>query len=285
MAIDKDLNRAFNLRFGVDLPGGWNLNHFILNQLKHSTCRAFKEQPMSPELLEALMAAAQSSPSSGTLQTYSVIAIRDKEQLSKFYSNDVFINILGKTSDPQNIKALKTCSVFLIWVADLHRIDKLLQELKIENSDIPDKIINQVHTAECQLKAIVDTTIFAQSFTMCAESMNLGVMYCGWLRQMPIEFLEREFNLPKLTFPLFGMCVGYPDQERSIRPRYDTDTILHMEKYKDFNGFNDMKNYEDRYTSRPSQQTFKLTILDRIGNTALHNWTGAALNYMGFKFK
>jgi hypothetical protein len=117
--------------------------------------------------------------------------------------------------------------------------------------------------------------------------MDLGVMYCGWLRQFPIEYLEQEFNLPKLTFPLFGMCVGYPNQERSIKPRYDTDTILHIGKYKDFNGFDDIKNYEARYdsTSRPSQRTYKMTLLDRLSDDLSKNWIGPALKYMGFKFK
>ena len=112
-------------------------------------------------------------------------------------------------------------------------------------------------------------------------------MYCGWLRQFPIKYLEQEFNLPKLTFPLFGMCVGYPDQERSIRPRYDTNTILHKGKYKDFNGFDDIQNYEYRYsnTSRHSQRTFKIALLDRLAYEKSKKWIGSALKHMGFKFK
>ena len=289
METDDELNRTFNLRFGVDYPG-WSLTDYIVNHIQRSTCRIFTDTPLNQGLLDALVVAAQSAPTSGMLQTYSIIAITDKEQLAKFYSTPMFANILGLTSDPPNTNALKTCSVFLIWVADLHRLDKLLQEIKVEDPDISDEIIDQVHTAEYQLKAIIDTTIAAQSFVMCAESMGLGTMYCGWLRQFPIEYLEQEFNLPKLTFPLFGMCVGYPAQERSIRPRYDTNTILHKEKYKDFNGFDDIQNYMYRYNRtgfhrRDSQRTFKMTIVDRLGVEKSKKWIGSALKYMGFKFK
>jgi FMN reductase (NADPH) len=284
-----DLDRVFNKRFGPDWPS-WALNDYILNQICRGTHRNFLDRPLNPGLLEALIAAAQSSPTSGTLQSYSVIAITDKETLAKFYATPRLKNILGDSADPLNKQALDTCAVFLIWLADLHRNDVILKDLKKQDPSIPDYLLEQFDTAEYQLKGIIDATIAAQSFVMCAESMNLGTMYCGWLRQMPIEFLEKEFNLPKKTFPLFGMCVGYPAVERSISVRIKTHTILHKEKYQDISGISDMQDYIDRYEARNAgrrldQKKFKDVFLNRISYDKSKAWIGDALRYMGFKFK
>ena len=295
------LKRVFGIRFGKPFPEHWALNDFIKNQLCRSTHRNFIDKPLNPELLEALMAAAQSSPTSGTFQNYSVmgynsgliccvIAITDKNVLSKFYSSPRLKNILGKDADPLNVQALETCSVFLIWLADLHRTDVILQELKKQDPTIPEEVMDQPNTAEYQLKGIIDATIAAQTLVMCAESMGLGTMYCGWLRQMPIEFLEEEFNLPNLTVPLFVMCIGYPRMQRSISVRYNTETILHYNQYKDINGLEDISGYIERYdlknkTRREDQKTFKDVMVNRLSFDKSKEWVSSALKHMGFKFK
>jgi hypothetical protein len=80
------------------------------------------------------------------------------------------------------------------------------------------------------LLAAVDTAIAAQNAGLAAESMGLGFCYIGAIRNKPREVIQL-LGLPRLTFPLVGMTLGWPAKIPMIRPRLPLDTILHWEQY------------------------------------------------------
>lgn len=283
-------NRNYKIRFGKEIPYT-ELTDTIDRQLNRYTIRHFDNTPVEPELLELLIASAQCSATSGYLQNYSVIAIPKDEayQILEYENNKSILGIGGK--DSQNSIAFETCSFVLVWIADLYRTNLLVNQLP----EVDPEVANQAHTAEYHLKAIVDTTIVAQSFAMSAESTGLGVMYWGALRQLPIELLEKNLNLPKLTFPLFGMLVGYPhrlsfDTYKTVRPRLDTSTVLHYSTYKKINNANDLGKYTERVKIRnakdkDSQQDVDSLLVDRLHVTKFKKLISHSLSYMGFTFK
>ena len=60
----------------------------------------------------------------------------------------------------------------------------------------------------------------AQNVAVAAESMGLGTNFFGnVLNDVPriVELLK----LPKLTFPVLGLTMGFPDQEPQLKPRMD----------------------------------------------------------------
>jgi nitroreductase len=242
----------------------------LINQLcKRSTCRSFINRPLENDLLEYLLSISQSSSTSGMLQTYSVLSLESDKEKDKLLNDPKIVDILGR-QDSWNVSAIKNCSAFLIWIADLHRIEFILQDL-YTNKKIDIEILNQVTRAEYHLKAIVDTTILAQSFSLCAESLGLGIMYCGAARLIPATFFEQNFNLPKLTFPIFGMAVGYPAQNRynPIKPRMPTDMILHRGNYKRIQTMSDFDNYNKLHlkllrTDSAEERTFIDRVIERL---------------------
>ncbi|MNZ60385.1 Oxygen-insensitive NADPH nitroreductase [compost metagenome] len=57
-------------------------------------------------------------------------------------------------------------------------------------------------------------------------------MYIGALRNN-LQAVVEELRLPPLVYPVFGLCVGYPDPDKpaQIKPRLPQSLILHRETY------------------------------------------------------
>lgn len=274
----------YQQRYGLPVPTPEAIaNEFITNLLKRTSCRKFQDRPLEPGVLELLIAAAQSAPTSGMLQTWSVIALTTPEEKAKLFNGPYNHLIIGNL-DSQNTIAINTASVVLIWLADLSRL-----ELILENVDTTDVTKAQITRAEYHLKAIIDATIAAQTFFMAAESMDIVGTYCGAIRQLPIEFFETEFNLPKYTFPVFGTIHGYDtaDAYRSVRPRLPLELVLHQGAYNKMENLSQINEYNKVHTqrSRPDQSTFEKRVVERLKPTPSKEAIGNALRRAGFDFK
>ncbi len=188
-------------------PAPWNA---VLDRLlSHRSVRAYRPDPLPPGTLEMLVAAAQSASSSSNLQLWSVIAVEDPACKAK----------LSAVAAGQ--KHVVDAPLFLVWLADLSRAQRL--------SDVP---LEGLPYLETFMVAIVDAALAAQNATVAAESMGLGTVYIGALRNDP-EAVAAALSLPPGVFAVFGMCVGHPDPERpaDVKPRLPQSVVLHREQY------------------------------------------------------
>lgn len=89
------------------------------------------------------------------------------------------------------------------------------------------------------LMASVDASLAAQNASLAAESIGLGVVFLGVMRNAAEE-VARLINLPPYNFVTFGMAVGHPDPDRpgGIRPRPAQAVMLHHDRY-DQSGYRD----------------------------------------------
>ena len=277
-----DLN-SFQSRFGLPLDApDVPLSEYIESQLARSTVRDFTQEALVPGTLEVLLATAQSASTSGGLQTYSVLALTKQEDKEKLFSTKESRNAIGAI-DSRNVKVIMSAPVFLIWIADLARVDFLLNKIH-KTTPFDAEILRQTSRAEYHLKAIIDTTIAAQAFASAAESMKLGIMYCGAIRQIPVELFEKEFGLPKLTFPIFGMAVGHPAPlalNQRVKPRLQTKTILHNGKYEP-TSFNEVLEYNKVYSDGKYNYTERL--VERMAVSWTKTNVSNSLRNMGFNF-
>ena len=185
------------------------------------------------------------------------------------------------------------CAVFLIWLADLHRVDNILRA-HAEERNISDDLLLQTSRAEYHLKAVIDDTIADQTFSLAAESQGLGVMYCGAIRQLPAEHFIKNFNLPTLTFPIFGMAVGYPGEfikvVNRVRPRLPTDIVLHHGSYKPFDNMDDISSYNEihkTFNGSPAlyNKDYVDRLIERMAVAYDKKQVAQSLIQMGFDFK
>lgn len=189
-----------------------SLDNEVLSLLgRHVSVRKFRPDPVSEEQLAAIIQAAQMASTSSNVQAYSVIAVTDpalKSELAALAGNQAYV---------------AECPVFLVWCADLYRLREAAKPHLGGAATYED-------SAENFIIATVDTALAAQNAAVAAESLGLGIVYIGGLRNKIADVAER-IGLPELVYPLFGMCLGYPDQAPALRPRLPLPAVLHRDRY------------------------------------------------------
>ncbi|MBP2001591.1 FMN reductase (NADPH) [Paenibacillus shirakamiensis] len=179
--------------------------------LQHRSIRKFKPDTLDKATVEQIVAAGQMASSSSHVQAFSVIAVTDQERKKT----------LAELTGNQSYVA--DCPVFLVWCADLSRL-KYAADHHLPGQD------SYEGATESFIIGTVDTALAAQNAAIAAESMGLGIVYIGGIRNRIAE-VSQLLELPNLVYPVFGMCVGYPDQEPGQRPRLPVDAVLHWEAY------------------------------------------------------
>ncbi|ELW9513351.1 oxygen-insensitive NADPH nitroreductase [Klebsiella oxytoca] len=81
------------------------------------------------------------------------------------------------------------------------------------------------------LLGCVDTAIMAQNALVAAESLGLGGVYIGGLRNN-IDAVTQLLKLPQHVMPLFGLCLGWPDDNPEVKPRMPSAMLVHENHYQ-----------------------------------------------------
>lgn len=208
------ISKLLDERYGAQTAQGYDVIDNVITRhlMNHRSVRAFAPRPLPDEVLPTLMAAAQSASTSSNLQVWSVVAIEDpahKQAHVRWAKNQDFV---------------RQAPLFLIWLADFARAHLLAKEqgLEIDGADYVESVV----------LASVDTALAAQNAMVAAESLGLGAVYVGAIRSH-IRSIAQDLKLPPHVFPVFGMAIGYPAQERvaHIRPRLPQAAVLHREYY------------------------------------------------------
>lgn len=206
-------NTALAARYGADASpaaGPWNPTIAIL--LNHRSVRGYRSTPVPDGTLETLIAAAQSAPTSSNLQTWSVVEVADAAHRRELAA------IAG------NQKHVETCPLFLVWLADLSRLERLGQANGVALAGLD---YLEVFTV-----AVVDAAMAAQNAVVAAESLGLATVYIGALRN-DVERVSKLLDLPPRAFAAFGLCVGYaePAAAGEVKPRLPQSMVLHRGRY------------------------------------------------------
>lgn len=200
-------------RYGDATPDDFLWNDVLSLQLTHRSIRSYLPDPLPKGTLEAIVAAAQSAASSSNLQTWSVVAVEDSARRERFS---------GFTVRKQ--AHIKQAPLFLVWLADLARLTNIAKNRH--------QTYEALNYLELFITSIVDASLAAQNAAIAAESFGLGTVYIGGIRSS-VEAVAAELNLPPQVFPVFGLCVGYPNPEAipAVKPRLPQDVVLHRETY------------------------------------------------------
>lgn len=193
------------------------MNRTIERLLSHRSIRRFKEQTIAPELLRSVIAAGQAASTSSFCQSTSVIRVTDPDkraQMAVWAGNQPYV---------------ATAPEFLVFCADLWRAHHNIH-LGAEPEGID---LDSFSWTEQLITSVVDTALFAQNCAVAAESAELGICFIGGIRN-EIGAVSDCLGLPQLVVPLFGLCLGYPDQEPSVRPRLPQPLVLFDDAYPDY---------------------------------------------------
>lgn len=184
----------------------------VIDLLKsHRSIRKFSDRPIESDLFNELIAAGQAAATSSFLQGSTIIRIKKPETRAA----------IAKLAGGQTY--VETAAEFMIFCADLKRPGNYCDEYE--------KAFEGDYT-EHFIIATVDVALMAQSMVTAAESVDLGICYIGGIRNDPAQ-VAQLLELPKGVYPVFGLCLGYPDQNPEVKPRLPQSVIVKNEVYNE----------------------------------------------------
>lgn len=209
-----------NLRYGEQAkPASLVWNEQIAALLQHRSVRNYLPDALPAGALESMVAAAQSASTSSNLHQWSVVAVTDpalKAQVADLAS--------GRKKDANGF--IRQAPAVLLWVADLSRNHRITREAG-GDAKVHDYL-------DAFVMATVDAALAAQNAVVAAESMSLGVVCIGAMRNQARK-LAALVNLPQHSFVVFGLVVGHPAnspaEPESVRPRPPQQVVLHHNTY------------------------------------------------------
>lgn len=188
----------------------WNAT--LASQLNHRSVRAFTDAPLAEGTREVLIAAAQSAPSSSNVQAWSVVVVDDRVQRAR----------LARIAGGQ--KHIEQAALFLVFVADLSRVQRLAERAGLASDGLD--------YTESFLIASIDAAFAAQNALVAAESLGLGTVYIGALRNNAEETAE-VLRLPPRAYAVVGLAIGWPDPAvaTDVKPRIPQPALVHRDTY------------------------------------------------------
>lgn len=252
-------------RYGKSqIPENIIWNPTIEALMAHRSIRNYLPDALPKGCIETMIAAAQSASVSGNLQQWSVMAITDQKLKAQIAA------LSRKAEGAEGNHYIEQAPALLLWVADLSR-----------NNDIA-KVAGgkaEMHQyLDSFLMASIDTALAAQNAAIAAESMGLGIVFIGAMRNQA-QSLAELLSLPKMSYVVFGMVVGKPELRIStnIRPRLSQKVVLHYNGYDHSPKTQAIETYESyfksfREQSAMKEKTWKDTVYNRGRQHYLYGW-------------
>lgn len=206
--FDETPAEAWRARYGSDPPALPDLGKF----LNHRSVRKYKPEPISEEILQGLVAAAQSAATSSNLQLWSIVSVQDPER------RETMAKLCGDQAQ------VRHAGVFFAFIADHYRIKEAAAAQGELSEGLP--------YTEFFTMAVVDAALAAERMVCTAEALGLGICYIGGLRN-DAQGVKEFLNLPEGCFGVFGLCIGWPaeSQRAEIKPRLRQEEIWFRETY------------------------------------------------------
>lgn len=179
---------------------------------KHRSIRKFKNRKIENTVIENIIFSGTKASTTGNMQLYSVVVSNEQKQRDKLLPLHF------------NQSVAKEAPVLLTFIADFNRFSKwcALSEAVPGYSNLL-----SFYTAS------IDTLLFAQNVCLAAENCGLGICYLGTTTYNAREIIS-VLNLPKLTFPVTTVAIGYPDENPELTDRIPLSGIIHLERYSNY---------------------------------------------------
>ena len=239
------------------------LNSSVLDILnKHCSIRKFKDEKIDFEIKEKLEESFILSPTSQGLQSCSLLEITDekiKERLSVICGQDY----------------IKDSTLMYIFVADFYK------NMQIKDKNLKSLGINHL------LQGYTDAIISAQSVYLTAESLGIYGFYCGSISKGIGEIIDL-LKLPKFTYPVIALCLGYPEQDFSKKPRLDKKYRIFKDEYVIYDNYDkEFEKYDEELNTyidfrNPNKTIGKFTDIIR-NNYSLLKMNYEVIRQQGFE--
>lgn len=179
---------------------------------QHRTIRKYSDKNIDSQLLENLLETACRASNTGNMQAYSIVVTTEndiKKQLAPAHFNQ-----------PMVMQA----PVILTFCCDFRRITTWCKLRDAQPG---------FDNFQSFIAGFIDAIIVAQTFSIAAESVGLGICYLGTTTYNADKIIQ-TLNLPELVVPVTTLTVGYPSETPEITDRLPQNAITHYQKYTDY---------------------------------------------------
>lgn len=188
-------------------------NKTIQTLLNRRSIRAFKNEPISENIVKTLEAAAQRAACSQFLNDWSAIKITSK-------------NLKQKLSELGNQTYIATAPLLYVFVIDQHRNAAIARKNGIDADGNDFTLKTGYRFSQSQNDAI----LALHAMETAAESLGLGCVILGSILNNIPDLIEL-LKLPKYTYPVLGLAIGEPDQSPELKPRMDSSMQFFENEY------------------------------------------------------
>lgn len=186
--------------------------------------RNFTAQPIDDEILNEIVIAAHLAPSSFNSQQVSIVVVKDADKREK----------IARLAGDQ--PWIATAPVFIAVVLDLHKTDVAINLAGKEQA--------LADTIEGVVSGCTDVGITLATLMNAARAYDLGVVAIGEIRRNPQAMIEL-LELPKYTYPVVGISMGYVEEPAYQKPRLALSTFRHNETYSSADLTESIKEYDE----------------------------------------
>ena len=186
------------------------MNDTIKLMQSHRSIRSYTDEPVSDEMLDQIIRAAWHGPTSMNAQEISLVVVRDATKRARI------AELAG--GQPWIAQA----PVFITLVIDFNKT-----ELGVRKAG-QTQVIQE--SMEGYGVAAVDAGITLGILMTAARALGLGIVPIGGIRRNPQAMIDL-LELPPLTFPQVGLCIGHIKNDAPQKPRMNIATFRHDERY------------------------------------------------------
>jgi nitroreductase len=198
------------------------MNETLSVILNRKSCRQFLAKAIPQKVRADIIGAALRAPTAGNLMLYSIIEVNGQAAKAT----------LAVSCDHQPFIA--RAPWVLLFLADYQRWFDYFQFCATgdfaRRAGLP---VRKPAEGDLML-ACCDALIAAQTAVIAAESCGLGSCYIGDIMEN-YETHRDLFKLPRYTFPICLLCLGYPTQAHKARQatgRFDRQFIVFEDSYR-----------------------------------------------------
>ena len=181
--------------------------------MERRSIRRYEREPVTQEQMDFIFEAIRNTPTSYNGQQFSVIDIDDQELKLKLYE------LTGQ-------KQIKTCSRFLAFCSDFHKITLM--------SGVKDVAMPPfTSTADGLIVGTVDAALAMMSAVTAAGALGLGTCCIGYARTAAPAEISSLLRLPQGVYLVCGLAIGVPREMPDLKPKQPREAMIHHNEYSD----------------------------------------------------
>jgi nitroreductase len=198
------------------------VNETIDLLIRRKSVRGYQAKPVSREVKDQILEATLRAPTAGNLMLYSIIEV--DSQAKK--------DVLAKSCDHQPFIAIAPW--VLLFLADYQRWHDYFLTCDVPQFCLANRLVMRKPEEGDLMLAVCDALIAAQTCVVAGEALGLGSCYIGDIMEQYATH-RALFDLPRYTFPIALLCLGYPNsaaQARVQNERFAREFIVFKNKYR-----------------------------------------------------